>query len=95
MGKEVGAIVAFFIVLKGYTYDPDYDDLIYYGTTGVVFVIGLLTCIFLVKEPLVNRLYVKDQRGEHYLRVNLKKKDQPIDGTDSDEEAPFDERNLN
>ena len=90
MGKEVGAVIAFFIVLEGYTYHPDYDDLIYYGTSGTVLVIGLLTCIFLVKEPLVSRDYVIDERGKH-LRVNLKKKDQPIDGTDSDEGAPFDD----
>ena len=64
LGSEIGNILAFIAALEGLTYDPEYEQVIYYGMTGGVLIFGLLTIIFLVKEPKISRVYTLDEQGK-------------------------------
>ena len=85
VGKEIGNVLAFIAVIEGLTWDPEYEDAIYYTMTGGVLIIGLLTIIFLVKEPKISRVYAIDDKGHPIRQIPEK---QAIDLIGSEDEAP-------
>ena len=84
-GKEIGNVLAFIAVLEGLTWEPKYEEIIYYSMTGGVLVIGLLTVIFLVKEPKISRVYSIDDKGTPIRQIPEK---EAIDLVGSEDEAP-------
>ena len=85
LGKEIGHILAFIAVIEGMTKNPEYEDVVYYTMTGVVLIIGLLTIIFLVKEPKISRVYANDDKGNP---IRQKPEKEAIDIIASEDEAP-------
>lgn len=49
--------------LFGLQSDKDFKEVIYFGITGGILVLGLLVTIFMVKERKVPRNYTLDQTG--------------------------------
>jgi len=64
LGKELGQIMAFVAFYTEYQYSEDGKSTIFFGYSIAIFVIGLLVCFLLVKEPVIKRDYKKEKNGK-------------------------------
>ena len=59
----MGEIIAFVITLVGIEGDRETQDMIYYGMSGGILVIGLFVSLCMVRERKVKRNYTTDETG--------------------------------
>lgn len=59
----MGEIIAFVITLVGIEGDRETQDMIYYGMSGGILVIGLFVSLCMVRERKVKRNYTTDGSG--------------------------------
>ena len=69
LGFVLGEILAFVITLVGVEGDRETQDMIYYGMSGGILVVGLFVTLCMVRERKVKRNYAEGSDGVRRRQV--------------------------